>query len=99
VQNDVVNAKDPTAHVAVIVNGIDGRTIGGTPYVTQMPNFGWLNDGDIAAIINFEGKSWGNHGPIVSAQTVAVARRGASKTARLSRRFRTDLADTSTHSR
>jgi mono/diheme cytochrome c family protein len=74
VQNDVVNAKDPTAHVVVILNGIHGRPIGGKPYVTQMPSFSWLNDEEIAAIINFERSSWGNHLPILSAHTVAAVR-------------------------
>ena len=33
-----------------------------------------LSDADIAAIINYERSSWGNHGKLVTAQDVAAVR-------------------------
>lgn len=40
-----------------------------------MPEFAsTLSDADIAAILNYERSSWGNHGPMVTAEQVAAER-------------------------
>ena len=73
--NEVVNAADPTEHINVVLHGLQGRTVGGTTYSAQMPAFGpQLSDAEIAAVIDFERTSWGNHGTPVSAQQVTAAR-------------------------
>ena len=73
--NEVVNAADPTEHINVVLHGLQGRAVGGTTYSAQMPAFGpQLSDQEIAAVIDFERTSWGNHGTPVSAQQVAAAR-------------------------
>jgi cytochrome c oxidase cbb3-type subunit 2 len=74
--NEVVNATDPTEHINVVLHGLQGRAVGGTTYGAQMPAFGpQLTDQEIAAVIDFERTSWGNHGVLVSAQQVAAVRR------------------------
>ena len=52
-----------------------GADIGGIVYPSAMPPFASsLSDTDIAAIINFERTSWGNHGSLVTAAQVAAER-------------------------
>jgi cytochrome c oxidase cbb3-type subunit II len=73
--NEVVNADDPTEHIKVVLHGLEGRPVGGTSYSVQMPAFGpQLNDREIAAVINYERSSWGNHGTPVTTHQVAAAR-------------------------
>lgn len=73
--NPVVNAKDPTEHISVVLHGLHGRTINGTAYAAQMPSFAaQLSDEQIADIIGHERTSWGNHAPTISAKDVAVVR-------------------------
>lgn len=66
----VVNGNDGDAQVKIILNGLSGKTIGGAKYQAQMPSFSSLNDGQIAAVIDHERTSWGNHGPLVTPDTV-----------------------------
>ena len=49
--------------------------MGGIIYASPMPPFAsLLADSDIAATINFERTSWGNHGAHVTAAQVAAER-------------------------
>ncbi len=71
----VVNDADATAHIRIVLYGLQGSKIGGVVYSSPMPPFGnTLSDADIANIINFERGSWGNHGAPVTAQQVAAER-------------------------
>jgi len=57
-------------HIRIVLNGLAGRTIGGTHY-GQMPSFkSQLSDAQIAAVIDHERTSWGNHGPAVTPDEV-----------------------------
>lgn len=72
----VVNKDDPTKHIQVVLNGMQNARAGGVVYAAAMPAFGaTLSDGQIAAVINFERRSWGNHGTPVTAAQVAAERR------------------------
>lgn len=63
----VVNGKDADAHIRIVLHGLSGATIGGTKYAAQMPAFGsQLSDAQIAAVVDHERTSWGNHGPTVT---------------------------------
>jgi len=77
--NAVVNDADPTAHLRTVLFGLQGKTIDGVAYpVPMLPFVGILDDEEIAAIVNHERGSWGNHGdPVTPAQVAAV--RGAGK--------------------
>lgn len=73
--NAVVNDADGSAHIRTVLHGVQGANVGGVVYASPMPPFaGMLGDDDIAAIINFERTSWGNHGELVSAAQVATER-------------------------
>lgn len=78
-KNDrVVNDADPTRHIAVVLEGIHGVPIDGVSYSVTMPPFGQLlSDDQIAAIINHERSSWGNHGTPVTTAQVKQVREGA----------------------
>jgi len=73
--NAVVNDADSSAHIRTVLHGLQGANVGGVVYAGPMPPFaGTLGDDDIAAIINFERTSWGNHGGLVSVEQVAAER-------------------------
>jgi mono/diheme cytochrome c family protein len=70
----VVTAANPAGHITVVLKGMHGKAIGGKSYSSQMPSFTQLSDNDIAAIIDHERTSWGNHAPIVTPDQVKRAR-------------------------
>ena len=70
----VVTAKDPKAQIGVVLHGLNGKTILGKTYASQMPAFPQLSDNVIAAIIDHERTSWGNNAPIISPDEVKRAR-------------------------
>lgn len=73
--NPVVNSKDFTEHIDVVLHGLHGKAIGGTRYAGVMPPFaGQFSDAQIADIIDHERTSWGNHGALVTAKDVAAVR-------------------------
>jgi len=76
--NSVVGDADPTMHIHVVLNGLQGAQVGGIAYASPMPPFGTtLSDAEIAAIINYERTSWGNQGaPVTVAQVAAERAKG-----------------------
>lgn len=71
----VVNKDDPTKHIRIVLNGMQGARAGGVVYAAAMPPFAAaLSDDEIAAVIDFERRSWGNHGAEVTAAQVAAER-------------------------
>ena len=73
--NAAVNDADPTTHIHAILHGLQGAKVGGIVYPSPMPPFATtLSDADIAAIINYERSSWGNHGAPVTNEQVAAER-------------------------
>ncbi len=71
----VVTAEDPTEHVRIVLQGLQGKAINGVTYASPMPAFGkQLNDKQVAAVINHERTSWGNTAPTITWENVAVQR-------------------------
>lgn len=71
----VVNKDDAVKHIHVVLGGMQGGRAGGVVYAAAMPPFaGALSDAEIADIIDYERKSWGNHGTPVTAAQVAAER-------------------------
>jgi len=65
--DSIVNGSNADAHIKIVLRGLSGKIINGTHYATQMPAFGaQLNDAQIAAVVDHERTSWGNHGPTVT---------------------------------
>jgi cytochrome c oxidase cbb3-type subunit II len=73
--NAVVNDADATEHIHVVLAGLQATQVGGVVYGGAMPPFAArLNDAEIAAIIDYERASWGNHGRSATAAQVAAER-------------------------
>lgn len=70
----VVTANDPRQHIVTVLKGLRGKTIAGSSYAVVMPSFAHLADADIAAIIDHERTSWGNHSPIITPRAVQMER-------------------------
>ncbi len=70
----VVTADDPSEHLRIIINGLQGRTIGGVSYASPMPAFRQLSDEELAAVVNHERTNWGNAAPLVQAADVNTVR-------------------------
>ena len=71
----VVNKDDASKHIQVVLNGMQGGRAGGVIYAAPMPPFAdTLSDAQIAGIIDYERRSWGNHGKPVTAAQVAAER-------------------------
>lgn len=75
-RNDpVVTAHDPEQHIWTVLHGVQGKPINSKNYGGKMPAFaGELSDEEIAAVINHERSSWGNHAPLVKPEDVKKAR-------------------------
>jgi cytochrome c oxidase cbb3-type subunit 2 len=72
----VVTADDPTRHVEIILEGMQGKKIEGTAYSAAMPSFAdALSNDEIAAIVNHERTSWGNDAPMIDPERVAEIRK------------------------
>lgn len=72
----VVNSKDPSGHIRIVLFGLHGKKIKGTAYTAEMPAWAeQLSNKEIAAIINHERTSWGNNAPTVTQQDVARIRK------------------------
>lgn len=73
--NSAVNDADPTKQIHVVLHGLQGEVVDGKKYAAAMPPFkDILSDDQIAAVINHERSSWGNHGKPVTPAQVAAAR-------------------------
>jgi len=73
--NATVTASDPSAIVAIIVNGRSGPlTVGDKTYNGTMPTWkGQLSNANIAAVATYIRSAWGNNAPGVTEQQVAAA--------------------------
>jgi len=71
----VVNSGDAEQHIKIVLHGLSGKSIGGTKYAGQMPAFAsQLSDEQIAAVIDHERTSWGNHGSTVTPSQITKDR-------------------------
>jgi mono/diheme cytochrome c family protein len=67
----IVDGADADAHIRIVLKGLSGKVISGTHFAAQMPSFAsQLSDAQIAAVVDHERTSWGNHGPIVTPEEV-----------------------------
>lgn len=64
-----------TAVIENIINGLSGPiTVNGEDYNAIMPPMAYINDEDVADIVNFVMNSWGNPGGSFTAEDVAKVR-------------------------
>jgi mono/diheme cytochrome c family protein/cytochrome c oxidase subunit IV len=72
--NDPMVAGPAEAHVNVVLKGMNGVAINGVAYAAAMPAWPQLTDQQIAAVITYERKSWGNNASVVEPTQVAALR-------------------------
>jgi mono/diheme cytochrome c family protein len=73
--NSVVNAKDPTSLIRLVLAGSAMASTAKAPSAIAMPDFGWrLSDADVASVLSFARSSWGNQGEAVTAAQVGKVR-------------------------
>ena len=74
--NSVVNAKDPTSLIRIVLAGSAMPSTEARPAALAMPGFGWrLSDDNVAALLSFVRSSWGNRGEAVTSAQVAKVRK------------------------
>lgn len=66
----VAISTDPKAQIHIVLKGLQGKRINGQSYSGVMPAFPQLSDAAIAAIIDHERTSWGNHAQTITPDQV-----------------------------
>jgi mono/diheme cytochrome c family protein len=80
--NSVVNAKDPTSLIRLVLGGSAMPSTARSPAAIAMPAFGWrLSDAEVAEVLSFARRSWGNRADAVTAAQVAQVRKTAQAAA------------------
>jgi mono/diheme cytochrome c family protein len=67
----MVRSKDPTTAIRIVLRG--ARSVGTSkePTAPGMPSYGWqLDDGQVAAALNYIRNSWGGAAPAIEARDV-----------------------------
>lgn len=72
---------DKTKLISIVLNGLSGPiTVKGLPYSESMPAHGsFLNDDQVAEVLSYIRKSWGNSSDPVSKEEVAAIRAASKK--------------------
>ncbi|MGX1349613.1 mono/diheme cytochrome c family protein [Bradyrhizobium elkanii] len=73
--SSMVRSNDPTTAIRIVLRG--ARSVGtrGEPTAPGMPSYGWqLDDGQVAAVLNYIRNSWGGAAPAVDAKDVSRVR-------------------------
>ena len=66
---------DGSEHVKIVIKGLQGPIkVAGKDYNGVMPAFPQLSDNDLAAVVTYERRSWGNQGAVVSPDMVKKLR-------------------------
>lgn len=74
-RSSMVNAKDPSGLIHVILAGATVPSTAKAPEELVMPGFGWrLSDEEVATLASFVRKAWGNHAGAVTPKAVAKVR-------------------------
>ena len=74
--NSVVNARDPSSLIRLVLGGSAMPSTERSPAAIAMPAFGWrLSDAEVAEVLSFARRSWGNRADAVTAAQVADVRR------------------------
>lgn len=75
-RSEVVNAKDPTSLIHIVLTGSALPATESAPSAFAMPNFDWrLSDQDVAEVLTYVRTSWGNQAPQVATGEVARLRK------------------------
>ena len=73
--NSVVNAKDPTSLIRIVLGGSAMPSTEKAPSALAMPGFGWrLTDANVADLLSYVRVTWGNKAEAVTPAQVAAVR-------------------------
>lgn len=74
--NSLVLGRNPVSLIRIVLNGSAVPATQQRPSALGMPGFAWrLSDDQVAELLSFVRRSWGNDAPGVSASEVAIVRR------------------------
>jgi mono/diheme cytochrome c family protein len=73
--NALLQSTDPASTLRIILDGAQTVTTPRAPNAGSMPAYKQLSDQQVADVTNYIRNSWGNAGPLVTADQVAKARR------------------------
>ncbi|MFL6708293.1 MAG: c-type cytochrome [Massilia sp.] len=80
--NPAVSSPDPSSLLRIVLEGSNSPSIVHGPMPERMPAFAnTLSDSDIADVVSYIRRSWGNHAPPVDARTAARLRAKLAKDA------------------
>jgi mono/diheme cytochrome c family protein len=77
--NTMVISRDPTTVLRIILDGGAAPERAGEPPTHPMPDFGKLDDGQIADVASYIRNAWGNSAPAVSASDAHALRQSLAR--------------------
>jgi mono/diheme cytochrome c family protein len=77
--SSLVRSKDPTTAIRIVLRGARSVGTSDEPTAPGMPSYGWqLDDGQVAAVLNYIRNSWGGAAPEIEAKDVNRVRSDAA---------------------
>jgi mono/diheme cytochrome c family protein len=69
--SSMARSKDPTTAIRIVLRGARSVGTSDEPTAPGMPSYGWqLDDGQVAAVLNYIRNSWGGAAPAIEAEDV-----------------------------
>lgn len=73
--SSMVKSDDPTTVIRIVLRGARSVATREEPTAPGMPSYGWqLDDGEVAAVLNYMRNSWGGAAPAIDAKDVSRVR-------------------------
>jgi mono/diheme cytochrome c family protein len=73
--SSMVRSQDPTTAIRIVLRGARSVSTKDEPTAPGMPSYGWqLDDGQVAAVLNYIRNSWGGAAPAIEAEAVGQVR-------------------------
>jgi mono/diheme cytochrome c family protein len=73
--SSMVRSNDPTTVIRIVLRGARSVATSAEPTAPGMPSYGWqLDDGEVAAVLNYIRNSWGGAAPAIDANDVSRVR-------------------------
>jgi mono/diheme cytochrome c family protein len=77
--SSMARSNDPTTAIRIVLRGARSVATRGEPTAPGMPSYGWqLDDGQVAAVLNYIRNSWGGAAPAIDAKDVSRVRSGTA---------------------
>ena len=73
--SSMVRSNDPTTIIRIVLRGARSVATSAEPTAAGMPSYGWqLDDGEVAAVLNYIRNSWGGAAPVIGSKDVSRVR-------------------------